>query len=52
VISKGQGNFETLEDVSREIFFLLRAKCDVVAQLLGVNVGSTLLIRGGQPKRV
>ncbi len=50
VISKGQGNFETLEDAHREIFFLLRAKCDVVAQLLGVTVGSTLLIKGGHAR--
>jgi len=47
VISKGQGNFETLDDAPRAIYFLLRAKCDVVAQLLGVEVGSTLLIKGG-----
>lgn len=47
VISKGQGNFETLDDAPRPIYFLLRAKCDVVAQLLGVEVGSTLLIKGG-----
>lgn len=47
VISKGQGNFETLEDAPRPIYFLFRAKCDVVAQLLGVEMGSTLLIKGG-----
>ncbi len=45
VISKGQGNFETLDDAPREIYFFLRAKCDVVAGLLGVNVGDTLLIK-------
>ncbi len=47
VISKGQGNFETLDDAPRDIYFLLRAKCDVVAQILGVHVGDTLLIKGG-----
>lgn len=45
VISKGQGNFETLDDAPRDIFFCLRAKCDVVARLLGVNIGDTLLIK-------
>lgn len=39
VISKGQGNYETLSGQSREIFFLLKAKCSVLADLLGVNVG-------------
>jgi len=31
VISKGQANFETLNDVDREIFFLLIAKCEPIA---------------------
>ncbi len=47
IISKGQGNFETLDDAPRDLFFLLRAKCDVVAQLLGVEIGDTLLIKKG-----
>lgn len=32
VISKGQGNFETLSDAPRDIFFLLTLKCKVVAE--------------------
>ena len=47
VISKGQGNFETLDGAPRPVYFLLRAKCDVVAQLLEVEVGDILLIKGG-----
>ena len=44
VISKGQGNFETLSGLnSRDIFFLLRAKCSVAARDLGVNVGDLIL---------
>lgn len=35
VISKGQGNYETLSDEKRNIFFLLKAKCKVLAQLIG-----------------
>ncbi len=46
VISKGQGNFETLNDAPRRVYFLLKAKCEVVANLLGVGVGDTLLIKG------
>lgn len=34
VISKGQGNYETLDDIPREVYFLLRAKCPVVASSL------------------
>ena len=44
VISKGQGNWETLEDCEREVFFLLQAKCPGVAQMKGCRVGSPLLI--------
>lgn len=32
IISKGQGNFETLSDNDTPIFFLLTVKCDVVAR--------------------
>jgi uncharacterized protein with ATP-grasp and redox domains len=40
VISKGQGNYESLSDAPREVFFLLLAKCDVVSRELEVPVGS------------
>ncbi|KNY29463.1 damage-control phosphatase ARMT1 family protein [Pseudobacteroides cellulosolvens] len=43
VISKGQGNFETLSEQKREIFFLLKAKCPIVADRLGVYVGDYVL---------
>ena len=36
-ISKGQGNFETMDEREEEIFFLLMAKCDCTAKELGVN---------------
>ncbi len=32
VIYKGQGNYETLSDEQKKIFFLLRVKCPVVAE--------------------
>lgn len=38
VISKGQGNYETLSSVKRDIFFLLKVKCPVVANVVNVNV--------------
>jgi uncharacterized protein with ATP-grasp and redox domains len=43
IIAKGQGNYESLEGEAGKIFFLLRAKCPVVAELLGVNVGDAVL---------
>ena len=39
VISKGQGNFETLEDSGRDIFFLLKAKCSAISRRLEVGQG-------------
>lgn len=44
VISKGQGNFETLSDVGRDVFFMLQPKCKVLAEHLGREMGSLVLI--------
>lgn len=44
IISKGQGNFEALNDVkTHPIFFLFRVKCDVVSKHIGFNVGDMVL---------
>ena len=43
IISKGQGNYEALSDIDRSIFFLLRAKCSVIAEDLNVEDGDTIL---------
>ncbi len=40
IISKGQGNFETLCDEKREIFFLFKIKCKVVAEYVNAPLGS------------
>jgi len=45
VISKGQGNFEVLEGVDHTIYFILKAKCDVISRYLGVPKGSLLLLK-------
>ncbi len=45
VIAKGQGNYETLSDVNKDIFFILRAKCPVIARHLGCKVGSLVLVK-------
>jgi hypothetical protein len=39
VISKGQGNFEGLSDCKRPVFYLLKAKCAMVARYFGVRQG-------------
>jgi uncharacterized protein with ATP-grasp and redox domains len=43
VISKGQGNFEALSETSAPVFFLLIAKCKIIARDIGVNVGDMIL---------
>lgn len=43
IIAKGQGNYETLRESSRPIYFLLRVKCRILAQDLGCPVGQMVL---------
>jgi damage-control phosphatase, subfamily I len=43
IISKGQGNFETLSDEPTPIFFLLTVKCSVVAKMLNAEIGDIVL---------
>ena len=40
IIAKGQGNYETLSDVNKRIYFLLQVKCPVIAKDIGCDVGS------------
>ncbi len=44
IISKGQGNYETLSDENRGIFFLLKAKCPVIAKDLGVSINDYVFV--------
>jgi uncharacterized protein with ATP-grasp and redox domains len=43
IISKGQGNFEALSDVTGPIFFLFVAKCDVIARELSCSLRDIIL---------
>jgi len=52
IIAKGQGNFETLSDIDKDIFFILRAKCPVIAEHLGCQVGTLILRRNSQKQYV
>ena len=48
IIAKGQANYETLSEAGPRLFFLLQAKCPVIARDVGagVPVGSIVLKRG------
>jgi uncharacterized protein with ATP-grasp and redox domains len=48
IISKGQGNFETLDTNSPKTFFLLKAKCELVAEELGVPLNALVFQQGGR----
>ncbi|MDD3154191.1 MAG: ARMT1-like domain-containing protein [Victivallaceae bacterium] len=50
VISKGQGNFETLDEYRRSrIYFLLCVKCPVIADYAKTTMGTLLLEGRNQP---
>ncbi|MFP4683908.1 MAG: damage-control phosphatase ARMT1 family protein, partial [Ectothiorhodospira sp.] len=42
IIAKGQANYETLSDADAPVFFLLQAKCGVIADDLGVETGAVV----------
>jgi len=44
IISKGQGNYESLSDRPENIFFLLKVKCPVIARDSGYDIDSPVLI--------
>ncbi|MEA2063325.1 MAG: ARMT1-like domain-containing protein [Gemmatimonadota bacterium] len=45
VISKGQGNYETLSELEQDTFFLLKVKCPVIARDIGSELGRFLVLR-------
>jgi damage-control phosphatase, subfamily I len=45
IIAKGQGNYESLCGCSKSLYFILMAKCDHVANHLGVQVGDFLVMK-------
>lgn len=52
IISKGQGNFETLSEVEREIFFMLTVKCSIVGRHLAMLTGTEQNIFQGNGEMV
>ena len=49
IIAKGQGNFETLSDERANIYFLFKAKCPVIADHIGLPVGTHVATRWRAP---
>lgn len=47
IIAKGQGNYESLAGMDKQIFFLLKIKCDVLGEHLGRPRGSLVLHHQG-----
>ncbi len=45
VLAKGQGNYETLSDRQRDIFFALKVKCPVIARDLECAIGRMVVRR-------
>lgn len=46
IISKGQGNYESLSNLKDErIYYLLKVKCEVVSKHLGIEIGKAAMIR-------
>jgi uncharacterized protein with ATP-grasp and redox domains len=48
IIAKGNGNYETLSEVDRDIFFALKVKCSVIARDLSCPVDTLVLRRSAQ----
>ena len=51
VLSKGQANYETLEDQGDKVFFLLRVKCPVISDRIQAPLG-TLVFRQGTTRQI
>lgn len=49
IISKGQGNYECLDERDENIYFVLTAKCPAVAAALGVEEGDAVLKKEARP---
>ncbi len=45
VVAKGQGNYETLSDTPRAVWFALMAKCAVIANHIGCDPGALVVLR-------
>jgi uncharacterized protein with ATP-grasp and redox domains len=44
VISKGQGNYESLDDIDKHMIFVFKAKCHVMTLHLGYPIDTPVLL--------
>ncbi len=51
VLAKGQANYESLSGIDKDIFFVLKAKCPVLASDLGCDIGQMILRRSNSASR-
>ncbi len=52
IVAKGQGNYETLSDTDKNIFFLFKVKCPVIARHSGHKLGDIVITRAPQENTV
>ncbi|MDQ1238435.1 MAG: damage-control phosphatase, subfamily [Thermodesulfobacteriota bacterium] len=52
IISKGQGNYESLDDADKNIVFLFKVKCSVVARHLDQEIGTLMLLANSGDRSV
>ena len=45
VVSKGQGNFETLLGYDKNIYYIFLCKCEMIAEMFGVEKFSPMLVK-------
>jgi uncharacterized protein with ATP-grasp and redox domains len=45
IIAKGQGNYETLSEAGKSIFYLLKVKCPVIARDIDCDVDDVVVLR-------
>lgn len=45
VLSKGQGNFETLQGYDKNIYYIFLCKCEMIAEMFGVPKFSPMLVK-------
>lgn len=44
IISKGQGNYESLSTIAhKSVFFLFKVKCPIIAEDVGIEIGASIL---------
>lgn len=45
ILSKGQGNFETLQGYDKNIYYIFLCKCEMIAEMFGVTKFSPMLVK-------